>query len=67
MKVAVIGGGIAGNVAACHLAREHDVHLFESRDHLDGHAHTHDIESAGETDANEFHVSPFMDLDMCYQ
>jgi predicted NAD/FAD-binding protein len=47
MKIAVIGGGIAGNVAANHLSREHRVTLFEAGDHLGGHTHTHDIEWAG--------------------
>lgn len=44
MKVAVIGSGIAGNVAAYHLAREHQVTVFEAGDHLGGHTHTHDID-----------------------
>jgi len=47
MKIAVIGGGIAGNVAAYHLSREHRVTLFEAGDHLGGHTHTHDIEWEG--------------------
>ncbi|MEJ2321897.1 MAG: FAD-dependent oxidoreductase, partial [Gammaproteobacteria bacterium] len=41
MKVAVIGSGIAGNVAAHHLAGEHQVTVFEAGDHLGGHTHTH--------------------------
>lgn len=47
MKVAVIGSGIAGNVAAHHLASEHQVTLFEAGDHLGGHTHTHDIDWQG--------------------
>jgi len=47
MKIAVIGSGIAGNVAAHHLAAEHSVTLFEAGDHLGGHTHTHDIEWEG--------------------
>ncbi|MEJ2308168.1 MAG: FAD-dependent oxidoreductase [Gammaproteobacteria bacterium] len=47
MKVAVIGSGIAGNVAAHHLAGEHQVTVFEAGDHLGGHTHTHDIEREG--------------------
>ncbi len=47
MKIAVIGSGIAGNVAAHHLAAEHSVTVFEAGDHLGGHTHTHDIEWDG--------------------
>ena len=47
MRVAVIGGGIAGNVAAYHLCKKHEVTLFEAADHLGGHTHTHDIEWDG--------------------
>ena len=44
MKIAIIGTGIAGNVAAYHLSREHEITLFEAGDHLGGHTHTHDID-----------------------
>jgi len=47
MKIAVIGAGIAGNVAAYHLAREHEVTVFEAGSHLGGHTHTHAVEQAG--------------------
>jgi len=47
MKIAVIGAGIAGNVAAYHLAREHEVTIFEAGSHLGGHTHTHEVEQAG--------------------
>jgi predicted NAD/FAD-binding protein len=47
VRIAVIGGGIAGNVAAYHLCKEHEVTLFEAADHLGGHTHTHDIECDG--------------------
>ena len=47
MKVAVIGSGIAGNVAAYHLARAHEVTVFEAGSHVGGHTHTHEIEQAG--------------------
>ena len=43
MKIAVIGSGISGNVAAYHLSRQHDVTLFEKRDRLGGHSATVDI------------------------
>ena len=48
MKIAVIGGGISGNVAAYHLNKEHQVTLFEANDYVGGHTHTHDIEWAGQ-------------------
>lgn len=47
MKIAVIGTGIAGNVAAWHLCREHDITVFEVGEHVGGHTHTHDIVHAG--------------------
>ena len=51
MKIAVIGTGIAGNVAARALCREHDITVFEAGDHVGGHTHTHDISHGGETHA----------------
>jgi predicted NAD/FAD-binding protein len=47
MKVAVIGSGIAGNVAAYRLARSHDVTVFEAGAHAGGHSDTHEVEVAG--------------------
>ncbi len=40
MKIAVIGTGIAGNVAAYHLARDHDVTVFEADSRIGGHTNT---------------------------
>ncbi|HEU5133873.1 MAG TPA: FAD-dependent oxidoreductase [Steroidobacteraceae bacterium] len=47
VKIAVIGSGIAGNVAAYHLCREHEITVFEAADHVGGHTHTHEIEFEG--------------------
>jgi len=44
MKVAIIGGGIAGNVVAHRLHREHEITLYEAASHLGGHTHTHTVE-----------------------
>jgi len=48
MRIAVIGTGIAGNVCAYHLSREHDVTVYEANDYIGGHTHTHDIDWKGE-------------------
>lgn len=48
MKIAIIGTGIAGNVAAFHLCKEHDITVFEANDHVGGHSHTHNIEWNGQ-------------------
>jgi predicted NAD/FAD-binding protein len=48
MKIAVIGTGIAGNVAAYYLNQDHHVTVFESNDYIGGHTHTHDIEWDGQ-------------------
>ncbi len=41
MRVAVVGGGVAGLVAASELHGEHEVTVFERNDYLGGHARTH--------------------------
>ena len=43
MKIAVIGTGIAGNVAAYYLNREHDITVFESNSYFGGHTNTVDV------------------------
>lgn len=48
MKIAIIGSGIAGNVVAHHLHREHDITVFEAASHVGGHTHTHTVERDGE-------------------
>jgi predicted NAD/FAD-binding protein len=47
MRIAIIGSGIAGNVVAYRLHREHEVTVFESADHIGGHAHTHVVQHEG--------------------
>jgi predicted NAD/FAD-binding protein len=47
MKIAIIGSGIAGNVIAQRLHREHDITVYEAGDHVGGHTHTHSVEQAG--------------------
>jgi predicted NAD/FAD-binding protein len=39
-RVAVVGGGVAGIVAAYLLQGDHDVTLYEKNDYLGGHTHT---------------------------
>jgi predicted NAD/FAD-binding protein len=47
MKIAVIGTGIAGNVAAYHLARDHDITVFEADARIGGHTNTIEVEQDG--------------------
>ena len=47
MRIAVIGGGIAGLASAWLLSREHEVVLFEAHGRLGGHTDTHEVEVAG--------------------
>jgi predicted NAD/FAD-binding protein len=51
MKIAIVGAGIAGNVVARRLYREHEITLFEAAGHVGGHVHTHDIAFEGERHA----------------
>ncbi len=49
MKVAIIGTGIAGNVAAYKLRERHDITVFESSHYIGGHTNTIDVEEDGRT------------------
>ena len=49
MKVAIIGTGIAGNVAAYHLREQHDITVYEANAYVGGHTNTHDIDTANGT------------------
>lgn len=49
MKIAIIGTGIAGNVAAHRLHPEHEISVYEANDYIGGHSHTHQVTVAGES------------------
>lgn len=44
MRIAIVGSGISGLVAAYLLSRRHEVTLFEADDRIGGHTHTVDVE-----------------------
>ena len=46
MRIAVVGSGIAGLVAAHLLSRRHEITLFEANDWVGGNTHTVDVEVA---------------------
>lgn len=48
MKIAIVGTGIAGNVAAYHLSKDHDVTVFEADNRIGGHTNTVDVELDGQ-------------------
>jgi len=48
-RVAVIGAGVSGLTAAYILQHRYDVSLYDSEPRLGGHAHTHDVLTAGGT------------------
>jgi predicted NAD/FAD-binding protein len=43
MRIAVIGTGIAGNVAARRLHGGHEITVYEAASHVGGHSHTHTV------------------------
>ena len=51
MRIAVIGTGIAGMVAAYLLSDEHDLVVFEAEDYVGGHTNTVDVALNGQTHA----------------
>ena len=48
LKIAVVGTGIAGNLAAHRLAPHHDITVYEADTRIGGHTHTVDVEMNGE-------------------
>lgn len=44
MRIAVVGGGVAGLYAAWHLARRHEVLLLERNGRIGGHTDTHTVD-----------------------
>ena len=47
MRIAIVGSGISGLVAAYRLCREHEVTVFEAGEHFGGHTYTVDVERHG--------------------
>jgi uncharacterized protein len=47
MRIAIIGSGISGMVAAYHLSRNHAITVYEAGGHVGGHTHTVDVEVGG--------------------
>ncbi len=47
MRIAIIGGGVTGLVAAYRLSRHHEVTLYEANDYLGGHVNTVNVEAEG--------------------
>lgn len=49
MKIAIVGTGIAGNVVAYKLRKEHDITVYEANDYVGGHTNTVDVEAGAQT------------------
>jgi predicted NAD/FAD-binding protein len=47
MRIAIIGSGISGSLAARLLASDHEVQLFEANDYIGGHTHTSKVDAFG--------------------
>jgi predicted NAD/FAD-binding protein len=47
MKIAIIGTGISGLVAAHHLHRNHEITVYEAADRIGGHTHTVTVPEPG--------------------
>ncbi len=70
MKIAIVGSGIAGNLAAYHLQREHEITVFEADARVGGHSNTVDVDIAGRSYAvdtgfivyNDWTYPQFIDL-----
>ena len=61
MKIAVIGSGISGLLAARLLADEHEVHVFEANSYVGGHTNTVSFEAFGQSYAADTGFMVFND------
>jgi predicted NAD/FAD-binding protein len=48
-RIAVVGTGVSGLVAAHRLHPDHDITVYEANDYVGGHTHTIDVERQGRT------------------
>ena len=48
MKIAIVGTGIAGNVAAYKLRQQHEITVFEAGAYVGGHTNTVDVYEDGQ-------------------
>jgi predicted NAD/FAD-binding protein len=48
-RIAIVGTGISGLVAAHRLHPDHDITVYEANDYVGGHTHTIDVELKGQT------------------
>jgi predicted NAD/FAD-binding protein len=48
MRIAIVGAGISGLVAAHHLQREHEISVYEANEYVGGHTNTIRVEHRGE-------------------
>jgi uncharacterized protein len=48
MRIAVVGAGISGLVAASKLCRDHEITVFEANHYVGGHTNTVDVEIGGQ-------------------
>lgn len=49
MKIAIVGTGISGMVAACLLHQDHEITVFEAADYIGGHTNTLEVQLDGRT------------------
>ena len=47
MRIAIVGTGIAGNVAAYKLRHAHDITVYEAASYIGGHTNTIDVDGDG--------------------
>jgi len=47
MRIAIVGTGIAGNVAAYKLRDRHEITVFEAAPYVGGHTNTVDVSEGG--------------------